>query len=100
MKAIWNDQVIAEAPKEALIYIERNWYFPPDSVNMQYLQKSDTPYVCPWRGLAQYYNVGSDTSQLQDAAWAYVAPDEKALARVKKPFKDHIAFGPAVTVTE
>ncbi len=40
MKAIWNDQVIAEANKADLIYIEQNWYFPPDSVNQEFLQKS------------------------------------------------------------
>lgn len=32
MKAIWNGQVIAEADKEDLIFIERNWYFPPKSI--------------------------------------------------------------------
>ena len=32
MKALWNNKVIAQAPKEDLIYIEGNWYFPPDSV--------------------------------------------------------------------
>ncbi len=31
MKATWNNQTIAEAEKDQLIYIEGNWYFPPDS---------------------------------------------------------------------
>lgn len=51
MKAIWNDIVIAEADKPELIYIEQNWYFPPASVKSEYLQKSDTPYTCPWKGV-------------------------------------------------
>ena len=46
MKAIWKGKVIAEAPKEALIYIEQNWYFPPDSVKQEFLRKSPTPYTC------------------------------------------------------
>jgi uncharacterized protein (DUF427 family) len=45
MKAVWNDQVIADAPKEDLIYIEGNWYFPPTSVKQEFLQKSPTPYT-------------------------------------------------------
>lgn len=32
MKAIWKDQIVAEANKDDLIYIEGNWYFPPSAV--------------------------------------------------------------------
>ncbi len=46
MKAIWNEQVIAEAPKEELIYIEGNWYFLPTS-----LKKYFTNYFEFWRGV-------------------------------------------------
>ena len=45
MKVVWNDIVIAEADKDQLIYIEGNWYFPPDSVKSEFLEKSDTPYT-------------------------------------------------------
>jgi uncharacterized protein (DUF427 family) len=41
MKAVWNGTVIAEAPREDLIYIERNWYFPPSNVKQEFLTKSD-----------------------------------------------------------
>jgi uncharacterized protein (DUF427 family) len=44
MKAVWNDIAIAEAPKEDLIYIERNWYFPPASV-----KKDFSNYMAFWR---------------------------------------------------
>ena len=47
MKAIWNDQIIAEADKNELIYIEGRWYFPSASVKQDVLRKSDTPYNCP-----------------------------------------------------
>ncbi len=39
MKAIWKDQVIAEAPKEELIFIEGNWYFPPAKVKSEFYVK-------------------------------------------------------------
>jgi uncharacterized protein (DUF427 family) len=71
MKAVWNNIVIAEAPKEDLIYIERNWYFPPSSVNMQYLRKSDTPYTCPWKGVCQYFDVGEGQNWSPDSAFCY-----------------------------
>ena len=47
MKAVLNNTVIAEAPKEDLIHIEGNWYFPPASVNAEFLETSVTPYTCP-----------------------------------------------------
>jgi len=37
MKATIDGTVIAEAPKEDLISIEGNWYFPPSSVKDGYL---------------------------------------------------------------
>ena len=47
MKAIWNNQVIAESDKT--IVVENNQYFPPDSVNKAFLKPSDTHTVCPWK---------------------------------------------------
>ena len=50
MKAVLNDTVIAEAPESELIRIEGNWYFPPASVNADYLVRA-TPRT-PVRGRA------------------------------------------------
>ncbi|CAN5197341.1 hypothetical protein BH09BAC1_BH09BAC1_00120 [soil metagenome] len=44
MKAIWNNQIIAES--EDTIVVERNHYFPADTVNR-----------CPWKGTAAYYDL-------------------------------------------
>jgi len=100
MKAIWKDTVIAEAAKEDLIYIEGNWYFPPSSVLQQYLQKSDTPYTCPWKGVCQYYNVGQAGDWSADNAFCYPNPIPRALEIVKKDFSGYIAFYKDVSVTE
>ena len=100
MKAIWNDVVIADAPKEELIYIERNWYFPPNRVNKDYLQDSPTPYTCPWKGECQYFNVGKDDNWSQDNAWTYPKPKPSAIDIVKKDFSNYIAFWQDVKVTE
>jgi uncharacterized protein (DUF427 family) len=100
MKAVWNGVVIAEAPKEELIYIERNWYFPVASVKQEFLKKSDTPYVCPWKGVCQYFHVGRGDTWSADNAWSYPEPLPTAIDIVKKDFSGYIAFWRDVTVTE
>ena len=48
MKAIWNNEVIAESNET--VVIEGNHYFPASSVNDDYLKASETTTVCPWKG--------------------------------------------------
>lgn len=100
MKAVWQNTVIAEAPKEDLIYIEQNWYFPPASVKQEFLRKSDTPYTCPWKGVCQYFDVGKDDTWSNDSAWSYPTPKPSAIAIVKKDFSGYVAFWRDVEVRE
>ncbi|MET1033263.1 MAG: DUF427 domain-containing protein [Candidatus Saccharimonadales bacterium] len=100
MKAILNGKVIAEAPKEELIFIERNWYFPPSSVNQDLLRKSDTPYTCPWKGVCQYFDIGEGDQWSKDNAFSYPTPLPSAIEKVKKDFSNYIAFWQDVEVTE
>lgn len=100
MKAVWQGTVIAEAPKEALIYIEQNWYFPPGSVNFDLLKKSDTPYTCPWKGECQYYDVHVGDMVNADAAFCYPDPKPSAIQTVHKDFSNYVAFWRGVEVGE
>lgn len=100
MKAVWNDVVIAEADKEDLIYIEGNWYFPPDSVKFEYLKMSDTPYTCPWKGVCQYYDVVQGETVSKDCAWSYPHPLPSAIERLHKDFSNYVAFWRDVEVVE
>lgn len=100
MKAVWNDRVIAEADKEDLIYIEGNWYFPPDKVKTEFLEKSPTPYTCPWKGACQYFNVVQGDQRSEDVAWSYPEPKASAIDTVKKDFSNYVAFYRDVQVTE
>lgn len=100
MKATWKGTVIAEAPKEDLIYIEQNWYFPPNSVKEEFLRESPTPYTCPWKGDCQYFDVGKDNEWSHDNAWSYPKPKASAIDTVKKDFSGYIAFWQDVQVTE
>lgn len=100
MKAIWNDTVIAEADKNDLIFIEQRWYFPPNSVKQEYLQPSDTPYACPWKGVCQYFNVSDESTSSPDAAWTYPDPLPRSLEIVKKDYTNYVAFWRDVEVKE
>jgi uncharacterized protein (DUF427 family) len=93
MKAIWNNQVIAES--NDTIVVENNHYFPKESVDPQFLQESTTHTTCPWKGLASYYTLAVDGKQNTDAAWYY--PEPKAAAA---QITNYIAFWKGVKVTD
>jgi uncharacterized protein (DUF427 family) len=92
MKVVFNGQVVAEADKADLVFIEGNWYFPPSSVKPEFFAKSDTPYTCPWKGVCQYYNIKVGDQESQDTAWTYPEPLPTAIERVKKDFAGYFAF--------
>ncbi len=91
MKAIWNEQVLAES--DQTIVIEGNHYFPPSSVKWEFFEDSETHSVCPWKGQASYHHVMVNGQNNPDAAWYYPDPKEAA-----KGFKDYIAFWKGVEV--
>ncbi|MCA1757425.1 MAG: DUF427 domain-containing protein [Bacteroidales bacterium] len=92
MKAIWNNMVIADS--DDTIVIEKNHYFPPDSVRMEVLSDSETKSVCPWKGNASYYDITVDGRINRDAAWYYPQPKEAA-----EHIKGYIAFWKGVEIT-
>ena len=100
MKAMWNNQVIAEASKDDLIYIEGNWYFPPNSINKQFFKTNDYHTTCYWKGEASYYDVTVGEAKNVNSAWYYPAPMEGSIPKVKKDFTDYVAFWQGITVTE
>ena len=100
MQAMLGDTVIADAPKEDLISIEGNWYFPPSSVNAEYLVESATAYTCPWKGECQYFSVKDGDALLQDRAWSYPTPYPASFDRVGKDFSNYVAFWKDVKVVD
>jgi uncharacterized protein (DUF427 family) len=100
MKAIWNGTIVAEAPKEDLIYIEQNWYFPPDAIKKEFFSPSNTHTTCFWKGEASYYTVTVDGTTNEDAAWYYPEPMDGSIEKVKKDFTDYVAFWRGVQVSE
>ncbi|MEO0407224.1 MAG: DUF427 domain-containing protein [Cyanobacteria bacterium P01_A01_bin.135] len=90
-KAIWNGAVVAESDRVETV--EGNAYFPPDALNMDYFQPSDTHTTCPWKGTASYYSLVVDGKTNKDAAWVY--PDPKDAA---KNIEGYVAFWRGVQV--
>ena len=93
MKAVWNDEILAESDKT--IVIENNHYFPPQSLNRKFFKKSDSHTHCPWKGDASYYTVEVNGKQNRNAAWFYPEPMKAAEA-----IKDYVAFWKGVEVQE
>jgi uncharacterized protein (DUF427 family) len=92
-KATWNGAVLAETDRT--VVVEGNHYFPPDSVQREFLRASDTHTVCGWKGTASYYDVVVHGQVNRDAAWYYPSPSPAA-----ERIKGHIAFWKGVEVEE
>ena len=91
MKAVWKNVTLAEC--DQTIVVERNHYFPSDSINRTYFENSETHTHCSWKGQASYYDIVVGGERNGDAAWYYSEPKEKAAQ-----IKNHIAFWKGVEV--
>ena len=93
MKAIWNNQILAES--DDTVVVEGNHYFPPASINNEFYEASDHHSMCPWKGTAHYYDIVVNDERNKDAAWFY--PETKDAAN---NIKGRIAFWHGVEVSE
>ncbi len=65
-------QPLASSPD--VVFVEGNAYFPLASVAPDVLRPSRTTSVCPWKGVASYYDVHVDEQVIPDGAWIYRHP--------------------------
>ena len=91
MKAIWNNEIIAES--NDTIVIENNHYFPENSIQKKYFKASNTHSSCPWKGKASYFSIEVNKKTNEDAAWFYPNPFKDA-----SEIKNHIAFWKGVQI--
>lgn len=89
--ATWNGVVLAES--DDTVVVEGNHYFPIESVKQEYFVKTDARSVCPWKGVASYYDIEVGGQVNQGAAWFY--PEPKTAAG---DLRDRIAFWKGVRV--
>lgn len=91
MKAIWNDEVVAES--DDTVVVEGNHYFPAGSIKKEFFKETETHTVCPWKGQASYYTLDVNGEQNVDAAWYYPSASELA-----KNIEGYVAFWKGVKV--
>ena len=91
MKATWKGVTIAES--DDTVVVEGNQYFPPDSLNRQYVTFSNHRTGCPWKGQASYYSLLVNGDMNVDAAWFY--PDPKPEA---ESIRNRVAFWKGVRI--
>lgn len=89
--ARWADTVIAQS--DDTVVVERNHYFPANSIDPAMLEDSATTSVCPWKGTAHYKTLVVDGQRNADAVWYYPEP-KSAAAEIKGRY----AFWKGVTV--
>ena len=90
-KATWNGAVLADS--DETIVVEGNHYFPPSSLNWEYFSNNDRHTICPWKGVASYYDVEVEGERNDAAAWTYPDPSDAAAQ-----IKDYVAFWGGVRV--
>lgn len=76
VNAVWKKTEIA-ASNETVV-VEGNHYFPLESINPTFLEKSSMKTHCPWKGDASYYHVMVDGERNENAAWYYAEPKSAA----------------------
>ena len=90
-KAIWNGVVLAESEHTEIV--DRNHYFPANTINREYFKESNTHTTCSWKGVASYYDIVVNGEVNKDAAWYYPSTKDAA-----KKIEGYIAFWKGVTV--
>ena len=92
-QAWWNGRKIADS--DDTVVVERNHYFPPESLDREAFLASPTTSGCPWKGTAHYYTLSVDGAQNNDAAWFY--PDPKSAAA---NIRGRVAFWKGVEIRD
>ena len=82
--------LVADSRRPVLLFetgLVTRYYVPPADVRMDLLRPSETFSLCPYKGRASYYHLGSGDQAYEDVAWQYRTPlpDVSAAA-------DHLCF--------
>ena len=91
MKATWHGAVLARATRRSSS--KATTTFRRESIRREHFRESETHTVCPWKGLASYYDLVVGDAVNRDAAWYYPAPNETA-----KEIAGYVAFWKGVKV--
>jgi uncharacterized protein (DUF427 family) len=85
-----NGETIAETQRPRILFetgLPPRYYIPPEDVNPDLLQASDTQTDCPYKGRASYHSVIAGSETAGELVWYYPDPIPAAAA-----IKDHLCF--------
>ncbi len=91
MRATWKGAVLAES--DDVVTLEGNHYFPPSSLRDEHFRPSRGRSLCPWKGIASYYDIVVGDEVNPQAAWYYPRPIPWA-----RRIKGRVAFWGGVRV--
>jgi uncharacterized protein (DUF427 family) len=81
-------EIIAEGNvNETTQWLEGNWYFAPEVVDMTRLKISNRTYTCPYKGVCFWVDLETGGETIRNVGWVY--PDPKPSFAF---IKDRIAF--------
>lgn len=92
MKAVFNNQIIAESDKT--ISFDGSTYFPKSSIIEKYFKHSEKSSLCDEKGVAYYYNIEVNGEFRDEAAWCYSETTEYA-----KKIENYVAFWRGIRIT-
>ncbi len=91
LRATWKGAVLAES--DDVVRLEGNAYFPPGSLRSEHFRASRAHSLCPWKGIASYYDIVVDDAVNPQSAWYYRHPIPWA-----RKIKGRVAFWGGVQV--
>lgn len=80
VKVRFNGATIAESKDVIKLDEDKmpvRYYFPRSDVRMEALQPTPTTTECPFKGIANYFDIDVDGKRLNDAVWTYNTPYEE-----------------------
>lgn len=73
-----NGVTLADTTKATFLFetgLPPRYYIPVQDINSDYLRPVATHSVCPYKGLASYYDLVVDGRTVEDGAWYYPTPE-------------------------
>ena len=77
IKVVVDGVTIAETNRPWMLFetgLPTRYYFPPEDVNMGYLEPTDLHTGCPYKGEASYWNIVVDGNVRENVVWGYLDP--------------------------
>ncbi|KAL8738724.1 MAG: hypothetical protein Q9181_000546 [Wetmoreana brouardii] len=75
------DVIVAESTLNMFLFetmLRTRYYMPKTAIQWQYTTPSDTTTLCPYKGMAEYYNLNVDGKEIKDAIWWYRYPTHES----------------------